>query len=73
MNYGKDFTRLTPKFQAFVVQVVARCQSSGVRESLEPDPRTEVYAYPNPGGGIAWGVNGEPYGFCLARDIATKD
>lgn len=34
-----------------------------------PTAAGEVYAYPHPGGGIAWGINGAPYGFCIARGI----
>lgn len=30
---------------------------------------TEYYAYPYAGGGIAWGINGDPSGFNLKRGV----
>jgi len=33
---------------------------------------SEAYAYPHPGGGIAWGLNGPPHGFCIARGIVGR-
>jgi len=72
-NYGKDYERLTQKYKDLVDQVVNRCDVTGQREELNlPAEKAEIYAYPQPHGGIAWGINGAPYGFCLARDIATK-
>lgn len=33
----------------------------------------EVYTYPHPGGGTAWGVNGGKHGFNVKRGVVPKD
>lgn len=32
----------------------------------------DAYAHPHPGGGIAWGLDGPPRGFNIARGVMPK-
>lgn len=52
-----------------VVAAIGLARKRKQRVSLPHDVNGDVYAYPQGHGDIAWGVNGGPNGFCIARGI----
>ena len=70
-SMGAEFDELDAETQAVVRRAVEKARTEGTcREIFRTG---DVYAYRHPGGGIAWGVNGGPLGFCIARDIAKPN
>lgn len=61
---------LTPEQEAGKQRVIAACRASGASEK-EYGEDWDAYAYPQRDG-IAWGVNGPPFNFCVARGIVPK-
>lgn len=63
--------KLTAEQEAGKQQVIAACKRSGSMENVEGDG-WDAYAYPQAGNQIAWGVNGPPDGFNIARGTVPK-
>lgn len=63
------FALLDAEAQAAVTEIVAEARAKGAF-AAKPFRSGDVYAYPHPDGGIAWGLNGGRDGFCIARGIA---
>ena len=53
-----------------VEEAVNACRQKKSRQNMHTTTG-DVYAYPHPGGGIAWGINGGTQGFCIARGKAA--
>jgi len=64
-----DYDKLTNAQKAAVAQAIALARTSDGQHSVRVGDGSEAYASPHPQGGIGWGVNGDHYGWCLARDI----
>ena len=60
--------RLDDELKAEVPTLVEKVRWNRRAEG-KPFRDGDVYAYPHPGGGIAWGVNGAPQGFNIARGV----
>jgi hypothetical protein len=54
-------------------RVAALVRAHGGRRTEMLADGGEAYAYPHPGGGIAWGFNDGQSGFCVARGICTSE
>jgi hypothetical protein len=67
-NMGLEFEELDDETKAEVRQLVEKVRWNKRAEG-KPFRAGDVYAYPHPGGGIAWGVNGAPSGFNIARGV----
>lgn len=72
--------RLTEEQKAAVRRVAElaaprwpRSTAIGQRQTEILPDGGEAYAYPHPGGGIAWGYNDGETGFCVARGICRRD
>ena len=68
-SMGAEFDALDDETKEAVRRLVNKVRRTGCPES-EPFRVGDVYAYPHPRGAIAWGVNGAPHNFCIARDIS---
>ena len=67
-SMGDEFDELDAETQAVVRRVVEKARTEVTWRELF---RTgDVYAYKHASGNIAWGVNGDVNGFCIARDLA---
>lgn len=64
---NEEYADLINPHKAAVDQAIAQAKETG-RGSV-PVENGEAYAYPHPGGGIAWGVNGGAQGFNIARGV----
>jgi hypothetical protein len=62
---------LKPHQKEAVERVIRQARAMGRRVAENVGDDGEAYAYPAPHGGISWGFNGEPHGFCIARGIDT--
>ena len=67
-NMGLEFAQLDDETREAVRRLVKKVRSTG-QAAGEPFREGDIYAYPHPGGGVAWGVNGAPHGFNIARGI----
>ena len=65
---SNEYTRLPLETQRAVDKVIDEAKKTRSRVS-HPHKTGDVYAYPHPGEGIAWGVNGGEHGFNTNRDI----
>ena len=65
---SKEYAQLPLETQHAVDEVIDEAKRTRSRVS-HPHKTGDVYAYPHPGGGIAWGVNGGEHGFNTNRDI----
>jgi hypothetical protein len=70
-SMGAEFETLDAETQTAVINLVEKVRRTGYAES-QPYRAGEIYAYPHGGGAIAWGVNGAPQNFCIARGISKK-
>ena len=68
-NMGLEFDALDDETKTEIRQLVEKVRWNG-RAEAKPFRGGDVYAYPHPGGGIAWGVNGAPSGFNIARGLS---
>jgi hypothetical protein len=68
-SMGLEFVTLDEETKTAVRNLIEKVRASG-RAEAEPFRSGDIYAYPHPGGGIAWGVNGAPYGFNIARGVS---
>ena len=64
-----DYDRLTAAQKAAVEQAIDLARQYPFQHTVRVGDGSEAYASPHPQGGIGWGVNGDHYGWCLARDI----
>jgi hypothetical protein len=64
---GTEFDTLTDAQQVAVIAAIQQCSEG--RSTVSMADGGEAYAYPHPGGGIAWGFNSGETGFCIARGI----
>jgi hypothetical protein len=67
-NMGLEFDALDDELKAEVRRLVEKVRRTGYAEG-QPFRDGDIYAYQHPGGGIAWGVNGAPSGFNIARGV----
>ena len=67
-NMGLEFDALDDETRAKVRQLIEKVRRTGLGEA-EASRDGDIYAYPHPKGGIAWGVNGAPQGFNIARGV----
>ena len=67
-SMGLEFDALDDDLKAEVRTLVEKVRWNRRAEG-KPFRDGDVYAYPHPGGGIAWGVNGAPQGFNIARGV----
>lgn len=68
-SMGLEFDALDEECKTHVRRLVEKVGRTGLAEA-EPFRGGDIYAYPHPGGGIAWGVNGAPSGFNIARGVS---
>jgi hypothetical protein len=66
---SQEFDRLTDEQKAAVRQAIDLARKSTGQHTVRCADGSEAYASRHPGGGISWGVNGDHYGWCLARGI----
>ena len=67
-NMGLEFEGLDDETRAKVRQLVEKVRRTGLGEA-EASRDGDIYAYPHPGGGVAWGYNGTPRSVITARGI----
>jgi hypothetical protein len=67
-----EFGKLDVTTKAAVERAIAECKTSGERVRRPHGVDGEVYAYPHGSGGIAWGYNGPPQGFNIARGVRRR-
>jgi hypothetical protein len=67
-NMGLEFDALDDELKAEIRHLVEKVRRTGYAEG-QPFGDGDIYAYHHPGGGIAWGVNGAPHGFNIARGV----
>ncbi len=68
-SMGAEFETLDADTKAAIRSLVDKVRRTGYAEG-EPFRAGDIYAYPHRAGGVAWGVNGAPHGFCIARGIS---
>jgi hypothetical protein len=68
-NMGLEFDSLDDETKAEIRLLVEKVRWNR-RPEAKPFREGDVYAYPHPGGGVAWGVNGAPQGFNIARGVS---
>ena len=71
-DFGGEFDGLDAVAKAAIRAIVERTiQDRQARAEVLQDGR-DIYCYPHGSGGIAWGLNGGPFGINQARGIARK-
>lgn len=65
---NEEWQKLDAETQIAVRAVIDRARKEQAHIA-EPFRDGEIYAYPHGSGGIAWGVNGRPDGFNIARGV----
>ena len=60
------------RYRAAIEEAIAKARARWSRESITTNG-AEAYAYPKPGGRIAWGVNAAETGFNILRGIRRPD
>jgi len=70
MSYS-EFYSLNPLQQAAVREACKKAKAASGQHEAKCHHET-AYAYQN-GGGIAWGMNGGAFGFCIARGVFPID
>jgi hypothetical protein len=68
-SMGLEFDPLDDETKAEIRRLVEKVRWNG-RAEAKPFRDGDVYAYPHPDGGIAWGVNGAASGFNIARGVS---
>ena len=72
LQFGHEFDGLDAEAQAAICRLVEKTAEDGMaRAEVLPDDR-DIYCYTHPGGGIAWRLNGGPFGINQARGIARR-
>ena len=67
--FGPEFGDLKPEVRQMVREMVSKTAQDDQARAMTIDSRSDIYAYPHPGGGIAWGCNLSPQGFNSHRGI----
>lgn len=67
-----EFDKLSDPQRAAVTKAIARCQQSEEQVYEYLPSGGEAYAYPHTDG-VAWGINGGPSGYCIARGVWTGE
>ena len=65
---GRDYESLRREQWRLVDGVIEEVRQTGHR-AVRTIEKTEYYAYPHPGGGVAWGVNSGLRGFSAKRGV----
>lgn len=63
-----DNDNLTPSQRLLVSKAIQNCRRLKCHTTAT-EGNGEAYAYPHPGGGIAWGFNSGETGFCIACGV----
>ncbi len=66
-----EYKTLSPDQRAKVDAVAQEAKRAGAI-TRKMDGATEYYAYPYPGGGTSWGINGGADGFNTKRGVKPK-
>ena len=61
------------RYAAAIEAAITKAKASRDLGTVEAFDGAEVYAYPKPGGRIAWGVNAAEGGFNVLRGIRRPD
>ena len=68
---NEEYRLLTPDQKPLVDGVIAEARRLN-RQVRRASGGLDAYAHPHPGGGIAWGLDGPPRGFNIARGVMAK-
>ena len=61
------------RYSAEIKDVIAKARFSRSRATVTTEDGAEIYAYPKPGGLIAWGINSAETGINVWRGIRRPD
>ena len=71
MALNEEYAALSADQKRMVDGVVAEARRTK-QQARRASGGFDYYAYPHPGGGIAWGVDGPPHGFNIRRGVMPK-